>query len=193
MKGGAASGCPWGPGLTPGPDDPCPSWPWDPPDAAEPASALQDYIFYLEPERLESGKGKCPYDPKLDTASALISECPAPPRSCSREVWPLPGGGGWHRHLPQVDLLALNPHGGACLAGRGVQLTPVRAEWQRLGPLSHRPAPQMGALRRPDLSRNPRCGPSKARARLGPGPMTLQWREPGSGLARGLGGLGNVL
>uniref|UniRef100_A0A8C4LVY7 Semaphorin 3F n=1 Tax=Equus asinus asinus TaxID=83772 RepID=A0A8C4LVY7_EQUAS len=38
----------------------------------------QDYIFYLEPERLESGKGKCPYDPKLDTASALISECPHP-------------------------------------------------------------------------------------------------------------------
>uniref|UniRef100_A0A8C4LUP2 Semaphorin 3F n=1 Tax=Equus asinus TaxID=9793 RepID=A0A8C4LUP2_EQUAS len=33
-----------------------------------------DYIFYLEPERLESGKGKCPYDPKLDTASALINE-----------------------------------------------------------------------------------------------------------------------
>lgn len=41
---------------------------------AEPSSTLQDYIFYLEPERLESGKGKCPYDPKLDTASALISE-----------------------------------------------------------------------------------------------------------------------
>ncbi|XP_007114008.1 semaphorin-3F isoform X3 [Physeter macrocephalus] len=34
----------------------------------------QDYIFYLEPEKLESGKGKCPYDPKLDTASALINE-----------------------------------------------------------------------------------------------------------------------
>lgn len=44
---------------------------------AEPPLSLQDYIFYLEPERLESGKGKCPYDPKLDTASALISECPA--------------------------------------------------------------------------------------------------------------------
>ena len=42
---------------------------------AESLSTLQDYIFYLEPERLESGKGKCPYDPKLDTASALISEC----------------------------------------------------------------------------------------------------------------------
>lgn len=47
-------------------------------DDAESPSALQDYIFYLEPERLESGKGKCPYDPKLDTASALISECPHP-------------------------------------------------------------------------------------------------------------------
>lgn len=47
-------------------------------DDAEPLSALQDYIFYLEPEKLESGKGKCPYDPKLDTASALISECSHP-------------------------------------------------------------------------------------------------------------------
>uniref|UniRef100_A0A8C2Y489 Semaphorin-3F n=1 Tax=Capra hircus TaxID=9925 RepID=A0A8C2Y489_CAPHI len=34
----------------------------------------EDYVFYLEPEKLESGKGKCPYDPKLDTASALINE-----------------------------------------------------------------------------------------------------------------------
>lgn len=51
------------------------------PDGAEPLSVLQDYIFYLEPERLESGKGKCPYDPKLDTASALISEC-SPPCPC---------------------------------------------------------------------------------------------------------------
>uniref|UniRef100_A0A452SWP4 Semaphorin 3F n=1 Tax=Ursus americanus TaxID=9643 RepID=A0A452SWP4_URSAM len=39
-----------------------------------PTAPRQDYIFYLEPERLESGKGKCPYDPKLDTASALINE-----------------------------------------------------------------------------------------------------------------------
>lgn len=46
--------------------------------SAAPLSALQDYVFYLEPEKLESGKGKCPYDPKLDTASALISECPSP-------------------------------------------------------------------------------------------------------------------
>lgn len=36
---------------------------------------LQDYIFYLEPDKLESGKGKCSYDPKVDTVSALISEC----------------------------------------------------------------------------------------------------------------------
>lgn len=35
---------------------------------------FQDYIFYLEPEKLESGKGKCSYDPKVDTVSALISE-----------------------------------------------------------------------------------------------------------------------
>ncbi|XP_062826175.1 semaphorin-3F isoform X1 [Anolis carolinensis] len=34
----------------------------------------KDYIFYLEPERLESGKGKCSYDPKVDTVSALINE-----------------------------------------------------------------------------------------------------------------------
>uniref|UniRef100_A0A663MER4 Semaphorin-3F-like n=2 Tax=Athene cunicularia TaxID=194338 RepID=A0A663MER4_ATHCN len=34
----------------------------------------QDYIFYLEPDRLESGKGKCSYDPKVDTVSALINE-----------------------------------------------------------------------------------------------------------------------
>lgn len=40
---------------------------------------LQDYIFYLEPDKLESGKGKCSYDPKVDTVSALISEsCGSP-------------------------------------------------------------------------------------------------------------------
>uniref|UniRef100_A0A452FLB5 Semaphorin 3F n=1 Tax=Capra hircus TaxID=9925 RepID=A0A452FLB5_CAPHI len=39
-----------------------------------PTAPRQDYVFYLEPEKLESGKGKCPYDPKLDTASALINE-----------------------------------------------------------------------------------------------------------------------
>uniref|UniRef100_A0A8B9P4V6 Semaphorin 3F n=1 Tax=Apteryx owenii TaxID=8824 RepID=A0A8B9P4V6_APTOW len=34
----------------------------------------QDYIFYLESDKLESGKGKCSYDPKVDTVSALINE-----------------------------------------------------------------------------------------------------------------------
>ncbi|XP_074054101.1 semaphorin-3F isoform X1 [Macrotis lagotis] len=38
------------------------------------ATQHQDYIFYLEPEKLESGKGKCPYDPKVDSVSALINE-----------------------------------------------------------------------------------------------------------------------
>lgn len=42
---------------------------------------LQDYIFYLEPDKLESGKGKCSYDPKVDTVSALISE------SCGCQGW----------------------------------------------------------------------------------------------------------
>lgn len=37
-------------------------------------SLFQDYIFYLEPEKLESGKGECSYDPKVDSVSALISE-----------------------------------------------------------------------------------------------------------------------
>ncbi|XP_048344170.1 semaphorin-3F isoform X1 [Sphaerodactylus townsendi] len=34
----------------------------------------KDYIFYMEPQTLESGKGKCSYDPKVDTVSALINE-----------------------------------------------------------------------------------------------------------------------
>lgn len=59
-------------------------------DNAELPSALQDYIFYLEPERLESGKGKCPYDPKLDTASALISECSYPTLVLQPKCMPLP-------------------------------------------------------------------------------------------------------
>jgi len=53
---------------------------------------LQDYIFYLEPDKLESGKGKCSYDPKVDTVSALISE------SCSSPGPALPvlgGGNMW--------------------------------------------------------------------------------------------------
>ncbi|XP_025060156.1 semaphorin-3F isoform X3 [Alligator sinensis] len=33
----------------------------------------KDYIFYLEPDKLESGKGKCSYDPKVDSVSALIN------------------------------------------------------------------------------------------------------------------------
>ncbi|PIO27135.1 hypothetical protein AB205_0059520, partial [Aquarana catesbeiana] len=35
---------------------------------------LKDYVFYLDPDRVESGKGKCAYDPKLDSVSALINE-----------------------------------------------------------------------------------------------------------------------
>ncbi|XP_056381171.1 semaphorin-3F isoform X3 [Hyla sarda] len=34
----------------------------------------QDYVFYLDSDRVESGKGKCAYDPKLDSVSALINE-----------------------------------------------------------------------------------------------------------------------
>uniref|UniRef100_A0A8C9TH51 Sema domain, immunoglobulin domain (Ig), short basic domain, secreted, (semaphorin) 3Fa n=1 Tax=Scleropages formosus TaxID=113540 RepID=A0A8C9TH51_SCLFO len=33
----------------------------------------EEYIFRLEPETLDSGKGKCPYDPKLNSVSALIN------------------------------------------------------------------------------------------------------------------------
>ena len=91
-------------------------------DDAEPASALQDYIFYLEPERLESGKGKCPYDPKLDTASALISECPHPPSSTLvlqlGRVASAYGGEGGTNTYPRVKMMALNPCGGAP-PGRG--------------------------------------------------------------------------
>lgn len=36
---------------------------------------LQEYIFRLEPGKVDSGKGKCPYDPKLNSVSALISKC----------------------------------------------------------------------------------------------------------------------
>ncbi|XP_029455501.1 semaphorin-3F isoform X1 [Rhinatrema bivittatum] len=32
----------------------------------------KEHIFHLEPDKLESGKGKCSYDPKLDSVSALI-------------------------------------------------------------------------------------------------------------------------
>uniref|UniRef100_A0A8C6UFD9 Sema domain, immunoglobulin domain (Ig), short basic domain, secreted, (semaphorin) 3Fa n=1 Tax=Neogobius melanostomus TaxID=47308 RepID=A0A8C6UFD9_9GOBI len=34
---------------------------------------LQEYIFRLEPGKVDSGKGKCPYDPKLNSVSALIN------------------------------------------------------------------------------------------------------------------------
>ncbi|XP_056104567.1 semaphorin-3F isoform X1 [Rhinichthys klamathensis goyatoka] len=46
--------------------------------AAEPEivfdeTGLQEYVFHLEPGREDSGKGKCPYDPKLNSVSALIN------------------------------------------------------------------------------------------------------------------------
>lgn len=83
---------------------------------AEPPSALQDYIFYLEPERLESGKGKCPYDPKLDTASALISECPPHPVLQPESV---------ASAYPRGHALALNPPMGPTWWGEGYRQTPV--------------------------------------------------------------------
>lgn len=36
--------------------------------------SFQEEIFHLEPGKVESGKGKCSYDPKLNSVSALISE-----------------------------------------------------------------------------------------------------------------------
>ncbi|XP_069062926.1 semaphorin-3F isoform X1 [Pleurodeles waltl] len=44
------------------------------PSASPTPAEHKEYIFYLEPDRLESGKGKCSYDPKLDSVSALIHE-----------------------------------------------------------------------------------------------------------------------
>ncbi len=35
---------------------------------------FQEYVFHLEPGKEDSGKGKCPYDPKLDSVSTLISK-----------------------------------------------------------------------------------------------------------------------
>lgn len=35
---------------------------------------FQEYIFRLEPGKVDSGKGKCPFDPKLNSVSALISK-----------------------------------------------------------------------------------------------------------------------
>uniref|UniRef100_A0A8C6U8C9 Sema domain, immunoglobulin domain (Ig), short basic domain, secreted, (semaphorin) 3Fa n=1 Tax=Neogobius melanostomus TaxID=47308 RepID=A0A8C6U8C9_9GOBI len=39
---------------------------------AEPME-VKEYIFRLEPGKVDSGKGKCPYDPKLNSVSALIN------------------------------------------------------------------------------------------------------------------------
>lgn len=70
---------------------------------------LQDYIFYLEPDKLESGKGKCSYDPKVDTVSALISE------SCVSLVPVLPALGrgnvqvGWRAAPTSSRVPALPP------------------------------------------------------------------------------------
>ncbi|XP_042263398.1 semaphorin-3F isoform X1 [Thunnus maccoyii] len=46
--------------------------------AAEPSAVhetlgLKEEIFHLEPGKVESGKGKCSYDPKLNSVSALIN------------------------------------------------------------------------------------------------------------------------
>ncbi|XP_042622599.1 semaphorin-3F-like [Cyprinus carpio] len=46
--------------------------------AAEPETVfdetgLQEYVFHLEPGKEDSGKGKCPYDPKLNSVSTLIN------------------------------------------------------------------------------------------------------------------------
>ncbi|KAI4896671.1 hypothetical protein NFI96_006234, partial [Prochilodus magdalenae] len=43
------------------------------PYVTEPASMDQEYIFRLEPGKVDSGKGKCPFDPKLNSVSALIN------------------------------------------------------------------------------------------------------------------------
>lgn len=94
---------------------------------AEPPSALQDYIFYLEPERLESGKGKCPYDPKLDTASALISECPRPALVPQPEsVAPASDVGGMAPTFTQGERGRPEPpQWGPTWQGEGYKQTPV--------------------------------------------------------------------
>uniref|UniRef100_A0A674CN36 Semaphorin 3F n=1 Tax=Salmo trutta TaxID=8032 RepID=A0A674CN36_SALTR len=38
-----------------------------------PPPMLEEYIWHLEPGKVESGKGKCSYDPKLNSVSALIN------------------------------------------------------------------------------------------------------------------------
>ena len=49
--------------------------------------SLQEYIFQLEPGKVDSGKGKCSYDPKLNSVSALISEY-----GSFESHWPSQGG-----------------------------------------------------------------------------------------------------
>ncbi|EPQ07271.1 Semaphorin-3F [Myotis brandtii] len=83
-----------------------------------PTAPRQDYIFYLEPERLESGKGKCPYDPKLDTASALISECPPHPVLQPESV-----ASAYPRGHAGPE-----PRSGPHLVGRGLQTDPSVSE-----------------------------------------------------------------
>lgn len=98
---------------------------------------LQDYIFYLEPDKLESGKGKCSYDPKVDTVSALISE------SCVSLVPVLPALGrgnvqvGWSSCSHQQQ--------GSCSA------TPACSSWpgtwpSRGGGCGYRPVPTSRTL-----------------------------------------------
>uniref|UniRef100_A0AAR2KLR6 Semaphorin-3C n=1 Tax=Pygocentrus nattereri TaxID=42514 RepID=A0AAR2KLR6_PYGNA len=41
--------------------------------ASRAAELETEYVFHLEPGREDSGKGKCPYDPKLNSVSALIN------------------------------------------------------------------------------------------------------------------------
>lgn len=80
---------------------------------------LQDYVFYLEPDKLESGKGKCSYDPKVDTVSALISE------SCGSLVPVLPVLG---RGNMQVGLKNCSQEQGSCSA------TPAWFSWPSTWP-----------------------------------------------------------
>ncbi|XP_027858934.1 semaphorin-3F-like isoform X2 [Xiphophorus couchianus] len=43
------------------------------PSAVHDTLGLKEEIFHLEPGKVESGKGKCSYDPKLNSVSALIN------------------------------------------------------------------------------------------------------------------------
>ncbi|KAG7251003.1 hypothetical protein CRUP_003557 [Coryphaenoides rupestris] len=55
---------------TPTTTTPPPPPPPPPPSAPAPP---YEYIFQLEPGKVDSGKGKCSYDPKLNSVSALIN------------------------------------------------------------------------------------------------------------------------